>query len=80
MQRLAQDARDLVGALPAEEDHRGALVALKGALAAAVALEEDAYLQRAIRFLPPRSSVDSCPMAGMWNAPGAATRGAARPD
>ena len=52
MQRLAQDARDLVGALPAEDEHRGALVALKGALAAAVALDEDAYLQRAIRFLP----------------------------
>lgn len=52
MQRLAQDARDLVGALPAEDEHRGALVALKGALAAAVALEEEAYLQRAIRFLP----------------------------
>ena len=52
MTRLAQDARDLSAALPAEAEHRGALAALKGALAAAVALEEDAYLQRAVRFLP----------------------------
>lgn len=52
MTRLAQDARDLSAALPAEAEHRGALVALKGAMAAAIALEEDAYLQRAARFLP----------------------------
>jgi uncharacterized heparinase superfamily protein len=52
MQRLAQDARTLVAALPAEAQHRGALVALKGALAAAVALDEEAFLQRCVRFLP----------------------------
>jgi uncharacterized heparinase superfamily protein len=52
MTRLAQDARDLSSALPAEAEHRGALAALKGAMAAAIALEEDAYLQRAARFLP----------------------------
>ncbi len=52
MTRLAQDARDLSAALPAEAEHRGALAALKGAMAAAIALEEDAYLQRAARFLP----------------------------
>jgi uncharacterized heparinase superfamily protein len=52
MTRMAQDARDLSAALPAEAEHRGALAALKGAMAAAVALEEDAYLQRAVRFLP----------------------------
>lgn len=52
MTRLAQDARDLSAALPAEAEHRGALAALKGALAAAIALEEEAYLQRAVRFLP----------------------------
>lgn len=53
MLRLAQDARDITAALPAEATHRGALVALKGAMAAAVALGEDNYLQRCIRFLPP---------------------------
>jgi len=52
MTRMAQDARDLSAALPAEAEHRGALAALKGAMAAAVALEEEAYLQRAVRFLP----------------------------
>jgi uncharacterized heparinase superfamily protein len=52
MTRMAQDARDLSGALPAEAEHRGALAALKGAMAAAIALQEDAYLQRAARFLP----------------------------
>lgn len=50
--RLAQDARGVVASLPAEALHRGALVTLKGALAAAVALEEEAWLQRALRFLP----------------------------
>ncbi len=52
MTRMAQDARDLSAALPAEAEHRGALAALKGAMAAAIALEEDSYLQRAARFLP----------------------------
>lgn len=50
--RLAQDARGVVSSLPAEAAHRGALVTLKGAIAAAVALEEDAWMQRALRFLP----------------------------
>lgn len=52
MQRMAQDARGLVAGLPAEAAHRGALVALKGAMAAAVALDDDAWLSRCIRFLP----------------------------
>lgn len=52
MTRMAQDARDLSAALPAEAEHRGALAALKGAMAAAIALQEDTYLQRAARFLP----------------------------
>jgi uncharacterized heparinase superfamily protein len=52
MTRLAADARGLVAGLPAEARHRGALVALKGALAAAVALEEEAWLTRCLRFLP----------------------------
>lgn len=52
MLHLAEDARDVVAALPAEAEHRGALVALKGALAAAIALEEDAWLARCLRFLP----------------------------
>ncbi|WP_187830077.1 heparinase II/III family protein [Siccirubricoccus phaeus] len=50
--RLAQDARGVVAALPAEAMHRGALVTLKGAIAAAVALEEESWMQRALRFLP----------------------------
>ncbi|MGG5812248.1 heparinase II/III family protein [Falsiroseomonas sp. CW058] len=53
MQRMAQDARGLVAGLPAEAAHRGALVALKGAMAAAVALEEETWLARCVRFLPP---------------------------
>ncbi|MFT8246115.1 heparinase II/III family protein [Roseomonas sp. BN140053] len=52
MQRLAHDARSLVLSLPAECTHRGGLVALKGALAAAVALEEEAWLTRCLRVLP----------------------------
>jgi len=46
------DARGIVAALPAEEMHRGALVTLKGAIAAAVALGEEAWMTRALRFLP----------------------------
>jgi uncharacterized heparinase superfamily protein len=52
MMRLAQDARALVAGLPAEAAHRGALVALKGAMAASVALEEEGWLARCVRFLP----------------------------
>jgi uncharacterized heparinase superfamily protein len=50
--RLALDARSLAVDLPAEAAHRGALVTLKGVMAAAVALEEEAWLARALRFLP----------------------------
>lgn len=50
--RLALDARALAVGLPAEAAHRGALVALKGVMAAAVALEEEVWLNRALRFLP----------------------------
>ena len=50
--RLALDARALAVGLPAEAAHRGALVTLKGVMAAAVALEEEAWLNRALRFLP----------------------------
>ena len=52
MARLAADARNLVATLPAEARHRGALVALKGALAAAVALEEEPWLTRCLKLLP----------------------------
>lgn len=52
MARLASDARVLVASLPAEARHRGALVALKGALAAAVALEEEPWLSRCLKLLP----------------------------
>ena len=50
--RLALDARSLAVDLPAQASHRGALVTLKGVMAAAVALEEEAWLNRALRFLP----------------------------
>ncbi|WP_160120276.1 heparinase II/III family protein [Rhodovarius lipocyclicus] len=52
MQRLAQDARAILAGLPAEAAHRGALVTLKAAMAAAVALEEEGWLGRALRLLP----------------------------
>ncbi len=52
MARLVQDARGILGALPAEAAHRGALVTLKAAIAAAVALEEEGWLGRALRLLP----------------------------
>ncbi|MBB5694890.1 heparinase II/III family protein [Muricoccus pecuniae] len=52
MARLTLDARVLVASLPAEARHRGALVALKGALAAAVALEEEPWLTRCLKLLP----------------------------
>ena len=52
MVRLAQDARSLIALLPAEDAHRGALAALKGGLAAAVALTEEAWITRCLRILP----------------------------
>ncbi|WPB86080.1 heparinase II/III family protein [Sediminicoccus rosea] len=53
LQRLALDGRALSASLPAEAAHRGGLVALKGCIAAAVALEEEAWMTRALRFLGP---------------------------
>jgi uncharacterized heparinase superfamily protein len=53
MARLVADARSLSAALPAEELDARALTALKGLIAAAVALPEHAgFLARALRFLP----------------------------
>jgi uncharacterized heparinase superfamily protein len=52
MQRLAQDARTVVAALPAEAAHRGALVALKAAIAAAIAFEDEGWITRALKLLP----------------------------
>ena len=53
MARLVSDARSLSAALPAEELDARALTALKGLIAAAVALPEHAgFLTRALRFLP----------------------------
>jgi uncharacterized heparinase superfamily protein len=53
MGRLVADARSLSAALPAEELDARALTALKGLIAAAVALpEHSAFLTRALRFLP----------------------------
>jgi uncharacterized heparinase superfamily protein len=54
MSRLVTDARHLAAALPAEEHDGRALTALKGLIAAAVAMPEHApYTTRALRFLPP---------------------------
>lgn len=53
MGRLVSDARSLSATLPAEELDARALTALKGLIAAAVALPEHAgFLTRALRFLP----------------------------
>jgi uncharacterized heparinase superfamily protein len=53
MARIAADARALASALPAEELDGRALTALKGMMAAAVALPEShGYMTRALRFLP----------------------------
>ncbi len=53
MARLVADARALAADLPAEELDARALTALKGMIAAAVALpEQAAFLTRALRFLP----------------------------
>ncbi len=53
MSRLVSDARALSAALPAEELDARALTALKGLIAAAVALPDHAgFLTRTLRFLP----------------------------
>ncbi len=53
MTRLVGDARALAADLPAEELDARALTALKGLIAAAVALpDQAAFLTRALRFLP----------------------------
>ncbi len=53
MSRLVSDARALAANLPAEEMDARALTALKGLVAAAVALPDQAsFLTRALRFLP----------------------------
>ena len=54
MARLVADARGLSAALPAEEVDARALTALKGLIAAAVALpEHTGFMVRALKFLPP---------------------------
>ena len=53
MTRLVADARSLSAVLPAEQIDARALTALKGLIAAAVALPDNvAFLTRALRFLP----------------------------
>jgi uncharacterized heparinase superfamily protein len=53
MTRLVADARSLSAVLPAEQIDGRALTALKGLIAAAVALPDNAaFLTRALRFLP----------------------------
>ncbi len=53
MNCLVADARALAAGLPAEEQKTGGLTALKGLIAAAVALpDQQGFLVRALRFLP----------------------------
>ena len=53
MARLVADARALAAGLPAEEQDARGLTALKGLIAAAVALpDQQGFLVRALRFLP----------------------------
>ncbi len=53
MARLVADARALSAAIPSEELDARALTAIKGLIAAAVALpEHTGFMQRALRFLP----------------------------
>ena len=53
MSKLVSDARNLSATLPAEELDARALTALKGLVAASVAVpEQGAFLTRALRFLP----------------------------
>jgi len=53
MTRLVADSRALAAALPAEELDARALTALKGLIAAAVAMPDNvAFMTRALRFLP----------------------------
>ena len=53
MRRLVSDARILSAALPAEEQDGRALTALRGLIAASIALPDNTpYLHRALRFLP----------------------------
>ncbi|GAB0115077.1 heparinase [Acidisoma sp. C75] len=53
MGRLVADARALSASLPAEEGQARALTAIKGLIAAAVALpDQGSFLTRALRFLP----------------------------
>ncbi len=53
MARLVSDARSLAAALPTEEEDGRALTAVKGLIAAAVALPDRAgFLNRALRVLP----------------------------
>jgi uncharacterized heparinase superfamily protein len=53
MSRLVADARGLAAAMPAEQLDARALTALKGLIAASVAMPEHAaFLTRALRFLP----------------------------
>ena len=50
--RLALDGRAVLSGLPGEAAHRGALVVMKASIAAAVALQEEGWLNRALRLLP----------------------------
>ena len=82
MGRLVQDARGLSAALPAEELDARALTALKGLVAAAVALREHAgLLTRALRFLPQEINRQILPDGcHAERSPAAQLSGAAGPD
>ena len=82
MGRLVADARQLAASLPPEEMDARALTALKGLIAAAVALPDHAaFLTRALRVLPQeigrRILPDGCHCE---RSPGPATGRAAGPD
>ena len=82
MWRLVADARILSAALPAEEQDGRALTAIKGLIAASIALPDHApYLSRALRFLPQEIARQVLPDGGHVERSPARTPGrTARPD
>jgi uncharacterized heparinase superfamily protein len=65
MSRLVIDSRSLAASLPAEEHDGRSLTALKGLVAASVAMPEHAaYMTRALRFLPQEISRQVLPDGG----------------
>jgi uncharacterized heparinase superfamily protein len=77
MGRLVWDARQLSAALPAEELDGRALTALKGLIAACVAMPDHApYMARALKFLPQEIARQVLPDGGhVERSPGAHVQG-----